>query len=332
MSLTISVPPQIAGLVDWAVAVAALSIPLRDQRDYVPFSEFDRLSPLSIGTEVMSTWSVALVKTSIAFMLMRLRPTRVWSQFLYAIVAVQLLTAVFITIMQSTRCIPIQALWTPTITGKWCWGEVAFKVSMTVTSIIVIITDVIFTLIPITFLHHVRATPGHRAVIGILMSLGLLASAASIVKTYYVQAFNETGDLVGDGLSICLWASIEAQVSITAACVPRLRAAFLRFLGRIHLHHTAPVPSSPSSVNWQRQRQDRLRPISSSRRLDAAGPSDFALSRMPAAGALANQSDERVLIPHYADAQGKPTWEGTGSLASDASVQDEDLSPVVGPG
>ena len=320
------------------MSLAALSLALGDRRDYLPFSEFHRAAPLSIGAELTSTWSVALVKTSVAVMLMRLRPTQGWTWFLYAVVGVQLLTAAFVTIMQTTRCIPIEALWEPTIAGKRCWGVAAFKASLTATSIIVIATDVVFALIPLTFLHHIRAAPSSRAAIGVLMSLGLFASAASVVKTYYVQTFDETGDVAGEGMSICLWASIEAQVGITAACVPCLRATFLRCLGRTHLRHTAPAPASlssdhSSSPSERRPWQGRLRPISSTLRPNTGEPCGFGLSHTQAAArAVATQSDERILIPYYRETECKPSIKGTYNSTFDASMREEGSSPVDRPG
>jgi hypothetical protein len=206
---------------------------LNKDTDCLPFSNFRNLAPLSVGVELTSTWAVALIKTSIALLLMRLRPTTGWRYFFYIILAIQFVTAAFVSVMYLTRCIPIEALWTSTITDKRCWGNAAFQTSLTVTSIIVISTDVIFALLPLSFLHHIHVSQRDRSVIGLLMALGLFASAASVVKTIYVHQFDEGGDFPGKGLSICLWGSIEVQVGIIAACIPCVRAVFLRFLNRI---------------------------------------------------------------------------------------------------
>ncbi|KAK0623779.1 hypothetical protein B0T14DRAFT_517041 [Immersiella caudata] len=225
-----------------AVVIASVSRILGPTRpEFLPFSYITQAAPLSLVAEITSTWSVALLKTSIATMLLRFQRTRGWAVFLKCIIGLQLATAVFITIMQTTRCVPINALWDPTVPASSCWGENAFKISMTTASILVIVTDIIFALIPLTFLHQVRRSLRDRLIIGALMSLGLLASAASVVKTVMVQRFDQTDDPSGHGMSIALWASIEAQVGIIAACIPCLRAASLRFLGRVGIltHATA---------------------------------------------------------------------------------------------
>lgn len=227
--------PKIFCAIDMAVVIASVSPLLGTTRPaFLPFSYINQAAPLSLVAEVMVTWSVALLKTSIAIMLLRFqRAHRGWAIFLKCMIGLQLVTAVFITIVQTTRCVPINALWDLTVTASHCWGEDAFKPSLTAASIVVILTDVTFALIPLTFLSQVRRSLRDRLIIGSLMSLGLVASAASVVKTVMVQRFDQAEDPSGHGMSIALWASIEAQIGIIAACIPCLRAAFLRLLGRM---------------------------------------------------------------------------------------------------
>ena len=224
-----------------AVMINTVSPILWTRPQFLPFSYINQTAPLSLVAEITSTWSVALVKISIAIMLLRLQRTRNWALFLYTIIGIQFIIAAFVTIIQTTRCIPITALWDPTSAPETrrCWGEANFKASLTAASILIILTDVIFALIPLTFLHHVRRSLRDRLIIGFLMSLGLFASAAAVVKTIMVQRFNQADDPAGHGMSIALWASIEAQVGIIAACIPCLRAAFLRFLGRVGIRTAA---------------------------------------------------------------------------------------------
>jgi hypothetical protein len=237
------VAAALSGLINWAVSTSSMTPILSSDDHYVPMGDFSRLAPLSVAAELTSTWAVAWIKTSVAFLLMRLQPTPGWRYFCYAMLIIQFATATFTSIMHTTRCVPIEAVWTPSITDKRCWGTSAFKTSLTVTSVVVILTDVIFSLMPLTFLHHIRASHRDRIVIGILMALGLFASAASVVKTVYVHRFDEGGDFPGKGLSICLWGSIEVQVGIIVACIPCLRSVFLRFLGRIGIHTgSSPAP------------------------------------------------------------------------------------------
>lgn len=214
------------------------------------FENLVRSAPLTIVSQITSSWSVALTKTSIALLLMRLQQARGqqvrgWTIFLYAIISVQIGAAIFLTILHTTRCIPLEGIWRPGVQAR-CWSPRAFKLIITHASSMVVATDVVFALIPLTFLHHIRSTLLHRVVIAVLMSLGLLASSASVVKTVLTHRFDETADASAKGLEIAIWASVEAQAGIIAACIPCLRAPFMRLLERIGLRR----PHNGDDVAW----------------------------------------------------------------------------------
>ncbi len=172
-------------------------------------------------------------------MLLRLLQSKFWKRFLSAIIAIQVVMAVFVTIMQTTRCIPLNGLWDPTITDKKCWSFQAFRDTFSFTSAVTILTDIILSLMPSTFILHIRRPLRERLVILFLMGLGIFASAASITKTVIIQSYNDSGDT---GLRIALWAAVEEQVGIIAACLPCLKSLFHRGLQRLGLvSTTAPI-------------------------------------------------------------------------------------------
>ncbi len=278
-----------------AAVIRTVSPIVGSRPEYLPLSFLAEAGPLTIVAELMSTWSVALLKTSIAIMLLRFQQARSWAMFLYFIIGVQIATAVFVTIMQLTRCVPIQATWDVTLPKDHCWSQGALKAGLTVAAVLVIITDFIFALIPLVFLRHVRRSLRDRVIIGFLMSLGLFASAASIVKAVTVQGFNDSADS-GTGLAIALWASIEAQVGIIAACIPCLRAPFVRLLGRLGISsgHSGGATSGHKS-GWQGQSQPLGHGTSRSVRIHStAKHGGFPSSRAVAKGTL-NDSEEDIL-------------------------------------
>ena len=248
---------QILSLVDMAAIIKTVEPTLASSTiEYLPFSFMVAVvGPLSLMSAIVSTWSVALLKTSIAVMLLRFQQARAWAIFLYVVVGVQIATAVFVTIMQSTRCVPIQALWDPTLPQDRCWSQNSFKIGLTIAAVLVIVTDFIFALIPLVFLRNIRRSLRDRLIIGFLMSLGLFASAASIVKAVSVQGFDQSADSSGTGLVIAIWASVESQVGIIAACIPCLRAPFLRLLGLLGISSDLSGVTGGNKSAWQAQSQ-----------------------------------------------------------------------------
>ncbi|KAK5661094.1 hypothetical protein OQA88_10984 [Cercophora sp. LCS_1] len=228
----------ILGVIEMSMMISIVEPVIVSRPQFVPFETLNRTAPRTIIAQATSSWSVALTKTSIAFLLIRLQQVQAWAICLYVIIGVQILAAVFVTILHTTRCLPTEAIWNPTIQDSWCWSPEAFKVAMTHASTLAVFTDVVFALIPLTFVRHIRSSPLHRVVIVGLMGLGLLASGASIVKTIMIFRLDQDGDASGHGLEIGLWASIEAQVGIIATCIPCLRAPFLRLLDRLGLRRS----------------------------------------------------------------------------------------------
>ncbi|KAK1753323.1 hypothetical protein QBC47DRAFT_348880 [Echria macrotheca] len=237
------------GIVEMSCLIAIVEPVISTRPKFLLFDSIGRNAPLTMIAEVCSSWSVALTKTSIALLLVRLQHARAWTIFLFIIIGIQVLSAVFITILQTTRCIPTEAIWNPNVIAAWCWSAEAFKATMTAVSSLVVATDAVFALMPLTFLHQIRSSLFHRIVIACLMGLGLFASAASIVKTVMVNRFDTGGDVSANGLAIALWASTESQVGIIAACIPCLRAPFLRLLARTGLHR----PDAEHNPAWSIQ-------------------------------------------------------------------------------
>ncbi|KAK1831427.1 hypothetical protein QBC39DRAFT_91565 [Podospora conica] len=249
------VAASILCLVDTVCIFVTISPNLVHSPEFRSWEDLHNIAPLTMIAEVMTSWCVALVKTSIALMLIRIRQeSKRWTIFLYAIIVLQVANAVFVMIVQTTRCIPTEAVWNPSILNRWCWTAEAFKWSMTGASIVVILTDIIFSLTPLTFIHKIRRSNRHRIVIAVLMALGLVASSASVVKTISLHRFNESDDYAGHGIKIALWASTEAQIGIVAACIPTLRGAFLRLLARLGIYTEFPsvvTNNARTSSTWR---------------------------------------------------------------------------------
>lgn len=242
-------------LVDVICIFIIISPNILHSPEWRSWDDLRAISPLTMIAEVMTSWCVALVKTSIALMLMHIRrESKRWTRFLHAIIALQIANAVFVMIIQTTRCVPTEAIWNPTILNKWCWTPGAFKWSMTGASIVVILTDIILSFTPLTFMHKIRRSARHRIVIVVLMGLGLIASSASVVKTISLHGYDESDDFAGHGITIALWASTEAQIGIIAACIPTLRGAFLRLLARLGIYTEFPsivTDNARSSSTWR---------------------------------------------------------------------------------
>jgi hypothetical protein len=179
---------------------------------------------------------MAAIKIGIAAMLLRLQQDKNWRRFLWGMIVLQIIIAVYNTFAQLLQCIPLRAAWDflGLVEAK-CWSDYAIRTSSIIVSSFNVATDIIFSLIPITFLRKVQRPLRERVIIGLLMALGLFASAASIAKIVAATNFGNTGDPTAEGISVGMWSCIEELVGFIAASIPCLKSPFQRVLVHFNL-------------------------------------------------------------------------------------------------
>jgi hypothetical protein len=68
------------------------------------------------------------------------------------------------------------------------------------------------------------------SVVGIL-SLGIFATAAALIKVTYLGTYGKTGDWLWDSRNITIWTVIECNIGIVAGNLPALKPLFRTILG-----------------------------------------------------------------------------------------------------
>lgn len=97
-----------------------------------------------------------------------------------------------------------------------------------------ILTDLIFAVLPIPLLWTLQINSRTKlSVVGIL-SLGLFAASASLVKVYYLTGYGQFGDFLWDATPLTIWSATEVNVGIIAASIPSMKPLFKSILGTIY--------------------------------------------------------------------------------------------------
>ncbi|KAF2712694.1 hypothetical protein K504DRAFT_464756 [Pleomassaria siparia CBS 279.74] len=185
----------------------------------------------AVISQPLWAWSMALIKISVALMLLRLEQELPWRRFLWSMIALQATVGVYNTLAQVMQCIPLHAVWD--LLGQTpakCWSPSALRINIICVSTINVATDFVFALLPISFLRKVNRPLRERIVIGVLMALGILTGGASIMKMVVSVTFDRTGDRDAEGIQIGMWSCIEELTGFIAACIPCLRSPFQRAL------------------------------------------------------------------------------------------------------
>ncbi len=156
-------------------------------------------------------WALACTKISIACMLFPFQTGICWKSFLYIIIVVQVLTAITNNVFQFGLCKPLSAIWDHTIEDAKCIVA-AMHINIYVTAVITILTDVILSLLPLKFIVRMHLPLREKVALACLMGLGLVASGASIYKTFLAKNYGVTGDTLRDAVGLALCAMIEIQL------------------------------------------------------------------------------------------------------------------------
>ncbi|KAF2183595.1 hypothetical protein K469DRAFT_739715 [Zopfia rhizophila CBS 207.26] len=175
------------------------------------------------------------IKISIACLLLRIRRSKRWVIFLYIMIAVQIASCLAGFLTQLLQCIPMRAIWDPSTPGAKCVKRHSLYIFVYFNSAIVIITDIIFALLPIFFIRKINRPVREKIVLYILMGMGLFATATSSIKISVVNHYGMTGDELWDVVELYLWSTLEEQIGIIAACLPCLKPLLERALGRLGL-------------------------------------------------------------------------------------------------
>ncbi|EHL01283.1 hypothetical protein M7I_2751 [Glarea lozoyensis 74030] len=150
--------------------------------------------------------------------------------FLYctiAFLAAFLLTSAFTIIF---ACLPVRANWDLVLakTAK-CYSKDTFTAIGLFNSSINIITDVLFATLPIPMVWNLQVNMRTKLSLVVILSLGLFACAAAIVKTVLQSKLYVTPNTTRND-TYFIWNSVELYIGILAASLPSLRPLFKSFL------------------------------------------------------------------------------------------------------
>jgi len=158
-------------------------------------------------------WALVFAKISIAVMLLRiLGESLVWRWFLYLMIVFQVLIAATMNGFQLSLCAPISAVWDHTVANPVCMSPTVAQASIYATAAATILTDVILSAVPLTFITQLQRPLREKVAIAVIMGFGIVASCASIYKTTLVSRYGVTGDTLMDGVDLTMWSFLEMQL------------------------------------------------------------------------------------------------------------------------
>jgi hypothetical protein len=159
----------------------------------------------------------------------------------------QVLISTSYFILQFAQCNPVSINW-QFVPGAKCWPMKPLVTYAWTISGVYVAMDLTLALMPIRFIRTLHRSRTEKFLIGILMGMGLFATAVLCAKLTTLKTIGK-GDPMKASIPVVMWTKLEEQVGIIAACLPAIKRLAERVLRKWSLVTTRFHNTQPSFVN-----------------------------------------------------------------------------------
>ncbi|OIW29715.1 hypothetical protein CONLIGDRAFT_341213 [Coniochaeta ligniaria NRRL 30616] len=188
-------------------------------------SQPDEIEALKFQALATATYilNMMFIKLSYAIFLLRLAVERRYYWTLWVSIVVVALWSTVLFFWDIFECLPVPAQWDHTIPGARCVSTEQVVAAAYSLSVMTIVTDWLYALLPIPMIYHVKMTKQAKATVIVLLGLGIFASVATLVRLKYLSDLNEKSDILFAGTPAMVWTLIEPGVAIIASSLVTIR-------------------------------------------------------------------------------------------------------------
>ncbi|KAK7186034.1 uncharacterized protein CC84DRAFT_1081715 [Paraphaeosphaeria sporulosa] len=178
-------------------------------------------------------FTLVTIKAAIGFALIRIANRKRWIELV-----IYLNILVCLGIIGGTgmylffQCSPVRKNWYTDTPGECRPREIQTGLSYAVAALS-IITDWTFAIIPVCLLWNVQMNPKVKFSVIIMLSLGVFASIAPIVRLRFLFGLNDQSRFLENLSPILAWASAEMNVGLIVANLPACRPVLDSFISRL---------------------------------------------------------------------------------------------------
>lgn len=187
------------------------------------------------------------VKTSICLTLLRIVIALPMRYFLYFIMALNAASNFAALVALLNVCHPIAAMWNPNIAGGKCDVEVLLAVGYFV-SATSLITDFSCAILPTVVLWNIQMTKGTKFSVITILSVGFLASSATIVRLPGIKYFSARTERLYHNGDIAIWILIECGLGIIAGSVAMTKPLVGKIIGSVGHEARSGKGTTPSGA------------------------------------------------------------------------------------
>ncbi|KAJ4388578.1 hypothetical protein N0V93_006036 [Gnomoniopsis smithogilvyi] len=177
--------------------------------------------------------NMMFIKLSIGVFLLRLATQRRYRYTIWGSMGVIASMSTALFLWDIFQCNPVAAQWDYTIPGYQCAStsqvvNVAYSLS-----VLSILSDWLYALLPIPMLWKATMTPQAKITVSVVLSLGIFASVATLIRVRFLADLTDVDDILYAGTNPMVWTLVEPGVAIVAASLVTIRPLLrqMRFSG-----------------------------------------------------------------------------------------------------
>ncbi|PLN81905.1 integral membrane protein Pth11-like protein [Aspergillus taichungensis] len=179
--------------------------------------------------------AIGFIKTSVCWFYTRLG-ARYLTRLAYIMMVIVACQATSFVLVAAFQCNPIPKAWKGTAIPGKC---VTINVFYLANAALNILTDVLTYTLPIKVVFELQMPKKQKMVLGLILSLGLLACISSIIRITYIPGMLTSKDATYAITGAMYWSVIEINIGILAASIPSFKAIASRFLPRLIGEYTS---------------------------------------------------------------------------------------------
>ncbi|KAF6832375.1 hypothetical protein CPLU01_06200 [Colletotrichum plurivorum] len=187
----------------------------------------DNRREINLFTILVATFGIiatTLSKSSFALTLYRIVTNR-WTRYFLIFVIVSInLTMNLVWIFGFAKCTPLAKVWDGSVPGV-CWDRTRLVRYQLFAAYYSAILDFVLAFLPWPILMRATMRRRERLGVAIAMSLGAIAGACGIIKSWLVPRMTST-DITYDRVDLTIWTLTEPAASIMAVSIPVLRMLY----------------------------------------------------------------------------------------------------------
>ncbi|KAK8075938.1 hypothetical protein PG994_003210 [Apiospora phragmitis] len=146
---------------------------------------------INFVSQVVYLWAIPAVKMSIGLFLLRIAPNKGYRRVLQGVMLFTMAYTMMCFVTLLLQCTNLAILWDPTVQTT-CWSRQTLQTLSYANSIVNILTDMFFAVLPIPMLWNVQINLRTKASLICIMGLGVFAVAAAIVKSFFISNYGKT--------------------------------------------------------------------------------------------------------------------------------------------